>query len=207
MELKFVRMPVGAYEGNCYFIWDDDSKKGFVVDPGAAEQKIIDFIHENQLKIDKILLTHGHSDHIAGADMLREATGAKVYIHRLDANYMTEAAKNLSGMTGQALILKPADVLLDDGDEIEALDGLTLKVLHTPGHTPGSICFVGDGFILSGDTLFKGSIGRTDFPGGSYEDMLKSIEKLKQCKDTLLVLPGHFDTSTMAFEKQHNPYF
>jgi len=207
MELKFVRLPVGAYEGNCYFIWDEETKQGFVVDPGAAEYKIVDFIHEKHLKIDKILLTHGHSDHIAGVDMLREATGAKVYIHRLDANYMTEADKNLSKMTGQALVLKPADVLLEDGDEIEALEGLTLKVLHTPGHTPGSICFVGDGFILSGDTLFKGSIGRTDFPGGSYEDMLKSIEKLKRCPDTLLVLPGHFDTSTMAFEKKNNPYF
>lgn len=199
-------IPVGALGANCYLIGCEETKEAAVIDPGGDVQVIVAELKKMGLKAKYIINTHGHIDHIAGDDELREATGAKLMIHELDAPMLVESKGNLSGMVGRSVEFKPADTLLTEGDVIE-VGKVKLEVFHTPGHTRGGICLLTQGTVFTGDTLFNESIGRTDFPGGSYDAIINSIKtKLMPLPDETAVYPGHMGASTIGYERKHNPF-
>lgn len=193
---------VGLLESNCYLAGDKDTKEIFIIDPGGDYDRIKKVIDKGGLKPKAVINTHGHGDHI-GAN---EEFGIPVWIHRLDAGFLTDPSKNLSGVIGFFLKLKPASRLLEEGDILE-IGKHALEVIHTPGHTPGSISLKGDGVVFTGDTLFCEGIGRTDLAYGSEKDIRRSIkEKLFTLDDDYVVYPGHGQSSTIGNEKNNNPY-
>jgi len=169
----------------------------------------MDFLLREKLNPVAVVLTHGHIDHIAGVTKLRsEFPDVKVYIHKLDSEKLTEADSNLSIMTGAAFTAAPADLIVEDKDKIDEA-GIKLQVFHTPGHTPGGICLYSadGGIVFTDDALFADSVGRTDFPGGSMEQLINSIrEKLLVLPDDTIVYPGHGPATTIAREKAHNQF-
>lgn len=198
---------VGPMDANCYIIGDEKTGEAAVVDPGAEGRRILGRLEKLGLQCKYIILTHGHVDHVGALKEVHEATGARVLIHTEDAGMLTSPAQNLSLFMGSMLKFKAADRLLQDGDKIE-VGGVTLEVLHTPGHTPGGICLVvpGQG-VITGDTLFAGSVGRSDFPGGSHNVLINSIKtKLLDFPDDTKVYPGHGPASTIGAEKKYNPF-
>lgn len=197
---------VGAMGANCYLFACEETKKGVVVDPGGDGRVIYRWILEDSIQVEYILLTHGHLDHIGAVDELRELLGAKVLIHAGDAQMLTDGRKNLSAYFGPSLSFQAADGFLADG-QVLSVGNQTLTVLATPGHSPGSVCLLTSEGVMSGDTLFAGSIGRTDFPGGSLEQLLKGVEtKLLVLPDDTRVFPGHGEATTIGYEKKHNPF-
>ena len=203
-------LALGAYETNCYVLRNsENSKDCLIVDAGLGANKLIEFLQENQLNPVAVVLTHGHIDHIEGVAALRaEFPEIKVYIHILDAEMLNEPFSNLSAMTGAHFSIEPADFLLEDESVIEEA-GIKLTVLHTPGHTPGGICLYSkdDGIVFTDDTLFAESIGRTDFPNGDTQQLLKSIrEKLFVLPDETKVYSGHGPSTSIAHEKKYNPF-
>lgn len=194
------KIVVGLLESNCYLAGDEDTKEIFVIDPGGDYNKIKGVIDKNGLKPKAIINTHGHGDHI-GAN---KEFDAPVWIHSLDADFLMDPSKNLSGSLGFFLKTKTASRLLEDKDILN-IGRYNLEVIHTPGHTPGSICLKGDVFIFTGDTLFCQGIGRTDFAYGSGEDIMRSIkERLFTLDDDYVIYPGHGPSSTIGREKQNN---
>lgn len=196
---------VGTLATNCYIIKTDKSN-AVVVDPGAHPERILSVLDDNKLNCRAIVITHGHHDHIGALYEIKSKTKAIVYIHKADAEMLHDSDKNLTTL----LHIKnyhevEADVLLDDNAEI-VLDNISFKVLHTPGHTPGSIVLAGGGIMLSGDTLFYENCGRCDLPGGNYESMLKSLKKLSELEGDYAVYPGHGETTTLEHERLCNPY-
>lgn len=204
--MKIIKMEVGIFAVNCYIVFSDRTKEGLVVDPGGDAKRILKAIDEYDLDIKSIVLTHGHGDHIGGVLELKEELGVDVLVHEADLIMLQDASRNMSAnMPMGAVEFKP-DRLLKDGDIIE-VGVLQIEVIHTPGHTPGCISLKIGQHLLSGDTLFKGSIGRTDFEGGSYEQIIKSIkERLLVLDDNTLVLPGHGENTTILEEKLYNPF-
>jgi len=199
-------MEVGAVACNCYLVGCEETKKAIIIDPGAAGPTIINMIKSSGYTVETIVNTHGHVDHIGANNEVKKHTGARLLIHKLDAKMLTSSAANFSMFMGKPVTSAAADELLEEGSIVKA-GNLELKVLHTPGHTPGGICLVADQVIFSGDTLFYGSIGRTDFPGGSYETLIKSIkDKLLAYPDETVVYPGHGPATSIAFERQYNPF-
>ncbi len=201
--------PVGPIQANCYIVGDEDSRKGVVIDPGDEVEKILSHIHEHDLDVTLILNTHGHFDHVGGNKKLKEATGAKIAIHPDDAHYLDKLSESAAvwGMTAENS--PPPDLLLSDGQILE-VGGLKFKVLHTPGHSPGSVSFVMEDaqIVFTGDLIFAGSIGRTDFPGGDYNTLIQSVrEKIFPLGDEFRVLSGHGPVTTVGHEKVHNPFF
>ncbi|HEY8910058.1 MAG TPA: MBL fold metallo-hydrolase [Desulfosporosinus sp.] len=198
---------MGALGANCYLYACMESKKAVIIDPGADGKKIHRWVLEKGLTIEYILLTHGHVDHIGAVDELRELLGAvTVGIHADDAEMLTDSKKNLSSYLGSQVVLKGADFLIQDGQEL-MIGTQQLSVISTPGHTPGGVCFLSTEGLFSGDTLFAGSIGRTDFPGGSLEQLLKGVkEKLMTLPEDTLVFPGHGEETRIGAEKRDNPY-
>lgn len=197
---------VGSFGANCYVIGCEETKEAAVIDPGGEVKVILNELKQKGLDLKYIINTHGHIDHIGGNDELREATGAKLMIHELDAPMLAEPRMNFSGMMGRSHGFKPADTLLSEGDVIE-VGNVKLEVLHTPGHTRGGICLSTKGMVFTGDTLFNESIGRTDFPGGNYEDIINSIMvKLMPFPDETIVHPGHMGSSTIGHERRYNPF-
>ena len=194
---------------NCYLLWDDDGT-GFVVDPGGPADEVVAFINARRIKLEMILLTHGHNDHIGGIEYLRAMASRGVAIHEDDAGCLVDPSKNLSTMMGDIISLQKADILLHDGDKL-TVGKMTLDVIHTPGHTPGGIAvIVSDGdekIMLSGDTLFARSIGRSDLLGGDGELLLESLKKFDGLPDSLRVLPGHGPETTIGEEKIYNPFW
>lgn len=191
---------------NCWLIGNTRSKEAICIDPGGAPAQVTDLAAQMGLAIKFIANSHGHIDHIAGVGGLREATGAKVLMHAGDVE-MLRHAKDMGARFGMQ-VEDPGDpdALLNDLDAID-VDGLKLQVLHTPGHTQGSICFYVPGVVFAGDTLFNGSIGRTDLPGGDMEQEMASIcDRLLALPDDTLVLPGHMEQTTIGQERQRNPY-
>lgn len=199
---------VGPIEVNCYILKDNASNAGLVIDPGDEAEIILHYIRENNIDVKLIVNTHGHFDHIGANDKLRKALGVELAIHEADASMLTSARENLSAFMGVNAEFKSADKLLKDGDKI-SFGGCTLKVIHTPGHTLGGIClYDGEKTLFSGDTLFAGSVGRTDFPNGSHSEIVKSVkERLVDVKDDVTVLPGHGPSTQMGYERRTNPYF
>jgi len=201
MILKTI--PVGDMQANCYLIARSASAGAIVIDPGADYPKIESALNKDDLKPQVIINTHGHIDHI-GAN---HEFGVPVWIHRLDADHLINPMKNGSLIFLQvAYKSPPASRLLEDGEEITVAD-ITLKVIHTPGHTPGGICLKVDNILFTGDTLFAGSVGRTDLPDGSQRKLINSIkEKLLMFDDNTVIYPGHGPSSTIGNEKRTNPF-
>lgn len=197
-------LEVGDFLTNCYLIHCDG--KAIVIDPGDEPEKIIGLIEQISVKVEKIILTHGHIDHIKALPEVRQATRAPVFIHQEDAIMLTDAKRNLSYYHDTAFTTKPTDELLIDGDEI-ILGNHTIKVLHTPGHSTGGISFLMDDIILTGDALFLNSIGRTDLPGSDHTTLIKAInDKLMSLPPETRAYPGHGPQTTIGHEKENNPW-
>ena len=204
--MEILVLPVGPIETNCYIVFDE-SKEALVIDPGAEGRNIFQEIEKYGLKVKYIVNTHGHGDHIGANQKLKELTGARILIHELDGPMLTDGAKNLSIYMGKNICQPAADRLLKDGDFFE-VGKMHFTVLHTPGHTRGSICLLASDVCFSGDTLFDGSIGRTDLPGGSYSELINSVKtKLFTLDDKIVVYPGHGPDTTIGREKAYNPFF
>jgi len=202
------RLVVGALETNCYLISCEKTKEAAVIDPGGEEavDLILNLLKKNNFDLKYILNTHGHIDHIIGNNLLKVKTEALLLIHRLDADMLVDSNKNFSSFMGKEICSPHADKLLEEGDEIY-LGTLKLIIIHTPGHTPGGISLVLNNIVFTGDTLFAGGIGPTDLPGGSYQDLQKSIkEKLLILGDDKIICPGHGPGSTIGEERKTNPY-
>lgn len=204
--MKIVNIPTTAPQANCWLCWDEESRLAVLIDPPSSTAKVEAIVEQNGLTICRILLTHGHFDHIFGADVFRDKYHAPLAIHGADADMLTDPMKNASALFfGGQHIYRPAEVLLRDGDEISFGESV-IRVMHTPGHTPGSVCFAIGKDYLTGDTLFRGSIGRTDLPGGDWHTMRRTLERLSELPDNVRIYPGHGDVSDMAYEKTYNPY-
>jgi len=199
-------LPVGLLQANCIIVGCEKTNKGAVIDPGGDAETIMCAVRGLGLEIVAVINTHGHVDHMAANDRIKKATGAPIMIGDGDAEMLTSAAKNLSLLAGTAVRSAAADRLLKDGDVVR-IGEISLRVLETPGHTPGGICLVGDGKVFTGDTLFAGSVGRTDFPGGSFDDLMASIkDKLIPLGDDFEVYPGHGPSTTIGEERASNPF-
>ncbi|MBC8015739.1 MAG: MBL fold metallo-hydrolase [Sporomusaceae bacterium] len=204
--MKIIKLEVGHLGANCYITYCEKTLSGAVIDPGGNGKQIIDRIRHENIQLAYIINTHGHADHIAANDEIKEATGASVVIHSADANMLVSSQDNLSAYIGNNLICQPADRLLNDGDII-MVGEIEFQVIHTPGHTLGGICLKANGFLFSGDTLFAQSIGRTDFPKGSHKQLISSIKnKLLVLADNIVVLPGHGGSTTIGDERHTNPF-
>jgi len=198
---------VGNVLTNCYVIGCDDTKEGAVIDPGGNPDRIPALVEKVGVQPTYIINTHGHADHIEANGEVKKATGAQILIHGSDGPMLTDPEKNLSIYFGPAIVSPPADRFVTEGEVIE-IGHITLKVLHTPGHSPGGISLVSDGCVFTGDALFAGSVGRTDFPGASYDQLMASIRtRLFALDDSLIVYSGHGPQSTIGWEKSHNPFF
>ncbi|MDD4517072.1 MAG: MBL fold metallo-hydrolase [Limnochordia bacterium] len=196
---------VGALATNCYLV-KIDNKCGFAVDPGGNGAQLLTTIREMDLDLRYILLTHGHFDHIGAVSLLVKNTGAKVVIHRNDAEMLVDSAANLSLFFQDGLTTVPADIILEGDQDLTLSDGTVIQVIETPGHTPGGVTYVLDGTAFSGDTLFAGSIGRYDFPGSSFKELQASLKKLCCLPDNTVVCPGHGPKTDIAREKKSNPF-
>lgn len=204
--MKIISLSLGVMSVNTYIVYDEINKKAIIIDPGDEGDKIMEKINKNDLSVEYIVLTHGHFDHIGAISYLKRETNAKIAIHPSDADCLIDSRKNLSEMLNLKSIQVKHDILLNEGDVIKFGD-LEFKVIHTPGHSLGSISLLGEGVIFTGDALFKGTIGRTDFPGGDYNELLNSInEKIMALDDEIIVYPGHDEITTIEEERRNNPY-
>ena len=205
--MKVERLLVGVIVANCYLVRCSADGEAVVIDPGAEGEKIIAVANQKGLRLRYIINTHGHGDHIGANRYVQEQTGAKILIHSADAPMLLSAKNNLSSWIPGGVTSPPADRLLNDGDVISCGDSV-FTVLSTPGHTPGSISVVTGDFVFTGDTLFQESIGRTDFPGGSLDDLLEGIRvKLFTLPADTTVYPGHGPATTIDYERRRNPFF
>jgi len=199
-------LAVGPIMANCYILGCEETGSAAVIDPGDEPARILETVARHGLKVVAILNTHGHFDHVGANAALKAATGADIMIHALDAPMLADlaAAGRMFGLRVENS--PPPDRTLGDGDRIQ-VGNLALTVIHTPGHTPGGVAFLADGAVFVGDTLFAGSIGRTDLPGGDFDTLIQSIhDRLFTLDDALEVYPGHMGTTTIGREKRHNPF-
>lgn len=204
--MKIIQLEVGNLGVNCYIVYCEQNHKAVIIDPGGDAAAIIGTVNQEGLQAEHIINTHGHADHIAANDAVKRATGATVLIHAADAGMLVNKQLNLSAFMGPGFVCSPADRLLQDGETVEC-GTVKLKVLHTPGHTAGGISLQTEGAVFSGDTLFAESIGRTDFPGGSYDQLIRSIQdQLMVLPDELTVYPGHGPQTTIGWERKMNPF-
>ena len=209
--MKIDSFILGDYQTNCYVLREStESPSCVVIDPGYSAQPLLDFLQQSNLTVERIVLTHGHADHIAGIPALKQRyPDLPVWIARDDADMLTDDMLNLSALTGQPLHLSAAEHLFDIGDTIE-FAFCSLTVLSTPGHTQGGVSLycARENLVFSGDALFAGSIGRSDFPGGNHDQLIESIRTaLFTLADDTTVYPGHGPATTIAREKQSNPFF
>ena len=208
-KLKVLIIPVTPFQQNCSLVFDEETKRGAIVDPGGDVPNILKAIEQSNVKIEKILLTHGHIDHAGGAAELRDALGVQIEgPHTDDLFLLNDLPKSGAkyGMVDSRSVVP--DRWLEDGDEVTVAD-LKFSILHAPGHSPGSIVFFNDAnrFALMGDVLFQGSVGRTDFPYGSHDTLMKSIkEKVLPLGDDVAFLPGHGRASQIGVERKTNPF-
>ena len=206
--MKVESMVLGAVATNCYFLINEETKETIVVDPADSPDVILKKAADEGLALKAVFLTHGHGDHIMAVQTLRERTGIPVYACKAEEELLADPNRNLSAaLFGKPVSLK-ADMLIEDGKEL-LVAGMKFRMLATPGHTPGGCCYYNEeaGVLLSGDTLFCGSVGRTDFPGGSMGTLVRSIEeKLMTLPDETRVYPGHQEETTIGAERRYNPY-
>lgn len=206
--MRITNLPSGMLSVNTYLAVDEETNKGIIVDPGGYNKALTNAVAENGTDIEYIIITHGHSDHICGVNEHKEEfPNAKVVAYKDEEPMLLSPDMNQSIAFGQPYTVK-ADILVSDGDELD-FGNLTMKFMHTPGHTKGGMCIYIEkaNVLFSGDTLFCQSIGRTDFPGGSYAEITDSIRnKLFKLLDETNVFPGHMGTTTIGFEKENNPF-
>lgn len=193
--LRTYCLPLGDYQTNCYILHEESSKTCCVIDPGYSPDVVLDKVDDLGLTVEAILLTHGHFDHVGGVKEIAAETGCPVYLHEADLSMPPM-------MTAGPLYHTHT---YTESDQLN-MAGLTIGVLHTPGHTPGSVCLVAENSLFSGDTLFQGSCGRTDLPGGNWLTIKNSLNRLAAIEANLWVYPGHGGSTTLAQEKRYNPY-
>ena len=204
--MKIFKIPAGVYAANCYIVVDDMTNKAMVIDPGGNPDDLLQFINKNYLGVEYIALTHGHADHIGGVKSLKTSLNAPIMAHVDETELLKDADKNLSSQMAMDKIKIEPSIFLKDGDKF-SLGSLEVNVIHTPGHTEGGVCFKIEKNLFSGDTLFKGSIGRSDLHGGNPKTLIKSIkEKILNLADDIKVWPGHGEATTIGEEKLFNPY-
>jgi glyoxylase-like metal-dependent hydrolase (beta-lactamase superfamily II) len=202
-------LEVGLLQVNCYILGDEETKEAVVIDPGGNEEDILEVLNQHNLQLKLIIDTHGHFDHVDANLPLKEATGAAIAIHELDAMMLGKPSAEAMFFTGNRLRLSQADILLKE-DDVLSFGPYRLKVLHTPGHTPGHISLVMEGhpYVYVGDLLFQGSIGRTDFPGGNFDHLIAAVRtKIFPLGDHYTVFPGHGPVTTVGQERKYNPFF
>lgn len=198
--MKIEVKQVGDLMTNCYIVWDENTKNAAVIDPGDDGAYLADCIKKLGLNLKYILLTHGHFDHIGGVDELRQTCGSTPTV------YISEVDLGLEAVFHETVALDPKTVTTwGEGDSVQ-MDSITFRVISTPGHTPGSVCLIAGDVIFSGDTLFQGSCGRTDFPGGSWEQMSASLKRLYELPGNYTVLSGHTGSTTLDRERKTNVY-
>lgn len=201
--MKVISEKFGSMDNNCSLIIDEKTNQSALVDCNEFSQKMIDMIGDTDLKY--ILLTHGHFDHIIGVKSVKEKYGAQVVISKEDKPMLNSSKLSLAVFCNAPQNNVDADIIVKDGDEI-TLGEIKIKVMATPGHTSGSVCYIAENCIFSGDTLFYCSCGRTDFPSGSHEQMMSSLQKLKALDGDYKVYTGHNNLTTLDFERKNNPY-
>lgn len=199
------KLEVGPLGANCYIIAQSKGKEAVVIDPGADEEEILDIIKKAQLELKYIINTHGHFDHIGADEYLAKTTRATICIHTEDAKLLKDPMGGLLALLEGASTSGFVKEELKDGQSLIFGD-LEIKVIHTPGHTPGSICLLVDGKLFTGDLLFKGSVGRTDLAGSSMEKLVDSLRKIIQLPDSVTVYPGHGESTNLGEEKKMNPF-
>jgi len=206
MTLK--TLVVGPFQVNCYLYSDESSADTVIIDPGAEQERIIAEIGRAGLTVRAILLTHGHGDHIAGVAGVKNHFQVPLCIGRGEEELLANPSANVSALFADPIVAPPADVLLDD-EQILELGTVSFRVLRTPGHSPGGVCYLDEtqGILFCGDTLFYGSIGRTDFPGCSHQTLIHSInEKILKLPDGIICYPGHGPETTVGAERVNNPF-
>ena len=203
--MQIITMNLGELDTSCYLLASDEGNAA-MIDPAGDVDRIIEALSENSLVLKKILLTHGHFDHTGAVAQLKEITGAKVYLHADDECMLSDTIKNAAYLVpGYNYTPFEADVLLSGGDMI-FLDELEISVMHTPGHTKGSVMYFVNNSIFTGDTLFEGSVGRTDFYSGDIKAQRESLKRISALKENYTLYPGHGGATTLEDEKKYNPY-
>jgi hydroxyacylglutathione hydrolase len=195
---------VGHLESNCFVIADEKTKEALLIDPGDEPERILDLLTKNNLKLKYIVCTHAHFDHVGAIPELKTETGARIVIHYDELDIYKHTREQAAVLWGFELEPLPEpDILVSEGDELE-VGGLKFRILHTPGHSPGSICLYGEGIVITGDTLFAGTVGRTDLFGGNVQKLKSSFRKLMALGDEIRVFPGHGPQSTIGKERTNN---
>jgi len=206
MELKAI--VVGPFEVNCYVYWDKVSNDAVIIDPGGDEHLILEAVEQAGSMPRAILLTHGHGDHIASVGAIREKYQIPIYVNKEDEDLLANPSDIVSTYYGRLVQSPPADFFVVD-EQLLTFGSITLRVLSTPGHTPGGVCYLdeNEGLLFCGDTLFFGSVGRTDLPGGSYDQLIESIRtKILTLPDEVICFPGHGPQTTVGAERNNNPF-
>jgi len=199
-------MEVGPIGTNCYIVVNEKNKEAVMVDPGGDPERLIALIGKLGVSIKAIMLTHGHMDHIGAVAEMKEFTKAPIYISEKDDNMLDNPESNLAAFMGTELHCPPADYHYDQGDKL-TIAGMEFKIYATPGHTPGGVCIHTDDSVFCGDTIFCESVGRTDFPGGSYMTLVESIkDRILVLPDKTKLYPGHGPSTTVDWEKRRNPF-
>jgi glyoxylase-like metal-dependent hydrolase (beta-lactamase superfamily II) len=194
---------VGPLENNCFIIVDDGVKECFITDPGDEPDRLMDYVSENSLRVKYLVCTHAHFDHVGALPELQKETGAKIIMHKADLPIYERSHEHAVMWGFEIAPLPQPDIFVSDGDKI-TVGNLNFEILHTPGHSPGGICVYGEGIVVTGDTLFAGSVGRTDLPGGDIMQLRSSFRRLMTLSDGVRVLPGHGPETTIGHERSFN---
>jgi len=208
--MKVEQIPVGFMQVFCYLVQDEETGEAILIDPAGNEEDLLAYLKEKGLKLRYIVNTHGHADHTCGNEKIRDATGAQVVMHEVDDTYYQRPESKIFARSMGFPTPGPADLRVQDGEEL-TFGNLKMKIIHTPGHTLGACCILISGNLFTGDTLFVGAVGRTDLPGGSFKQLIASLQKLvKTLPPETIVWPGHDygerPRSTLAKETETNPY-
>ncbi len=204
--LLIERVVVGPLMSNAYLVFDNVKGEGILIDAGDDSEKIIETVEKNKIRVKAIYATHGHFDHVLAVGEIKDYFECKFYIHREDLPILEKAAESCKKLLGRDYSNPPnPDGYIKDGDKI-TVGEYEIKVMHTPGHTPGSVSYLSKDAVFTGDTLFAGAVGRYDFPGGNLEQLLDSLKKLLKLPDSFSVYPGHGPSTTIGVEKVHNPF-
>lgn len=207
MDLQIVTFTDYSFGSNTYLVINKEEKKAVLVDAGVPASQILEYLDRNGLELEAVLLTHGHPDHLLGLKDVVEATGAQAYMHPADIALIRNIPPLFLRMLGLESLEIPEDIREVEEGQTLRLAGMEFKVLHTPGHSEGSVCYLVDGSLFAGDLIFRGSVGRTDFPGGSMRTLVQSVkEKVFTLPGDTRIYPGHLDSTVVGWEKKTNPF-